>query len=154
MKITSVPSPPLLRVLPGCLCQLSKGQGDFSQGPNSHHFASQTFRWAPAWRCRPEKPTDLGGAVQIQLRALSALGWEPHPGFCPPIVCPSRPVLSLSSASPACDWWVCRGSWDTRRMQQCPEERQKGKMKLLLLSRKASQETKEAIPLGEEIGKS
>lgn len=27
MKMSSVPSPPLLRVLPGCLCQLSKGGG-------------------------------------------------------------------------------------------------------------------------------
>lgn len=130
----SVPSPPLLRVLSGA-CASSAREGGFFSCSYLTSLCQPNFQMSPCWIMVPRETqwpwwSSANTAESTVWLGMGTLSWP----FVLPLSMPG-PALSLSSASPARDWWACRGSWGTRRMQQCPEERQKGRMKLLLLSR-------------------
>lgn len=137
MKMRSVPSPPLLRVLPGCLCQLSKvgGWGRILLRLLIYITLPARLSNEPLLDSAAQgNPLTLVEPCKYSWEHWLAWDGDPVLALVLPLSMPC-PVLSLSNANPTCDWWVCRGSWGTCRMQQGPEERQKGRMKLLLLSR-------------------
>lgn len=141
-----------LRALPVCLCQLRKGGGVFFSAAWFTLLCQQNFQMSP---CRIVTPRETHWPWWSHANTAESTVWlrirGPSPCLC---------VSHSSALARCCTWWhrvmpaitmidewsealsAQTGIWSRRRMQHCPGERQKERMRLLLLSSDGKQARK------------